>query len=152
MFSTNLIFLHTHIMRKLLLGLAAGLSFGMLFAPEKGKDTREKLAKSENKFADIVELFKDAGTDASEEVQKFIESEEITDLLAKGSTGLDEIVSKGKTLSESGKTELATVFENVSKKLLENKKTLTEKAKKTATNVTDAVKEKISGKKKGFFS
>jgi len=64
----------------------------------------------------------------------------------------DQLFPGKKTLSESGKTELATVFENVSKKLLENKKTLTEKAKKTATNVTDAVKEKISGKKKGFFS
>lgn len=139
-------------MRKLLLGLAAGLSFGMLFAPEKGKDTRKKLAQSTTKITDIIHLFKDAGTDASEEVKQFIESDEVKKLLEKGSTGLDEIVNKGKKLSESGKTELASVFETVSKKLIEQKDTLTEKAKKTASDVTDTVKEKISGKKKGFFS
>ncbi len=139
-------------MNKLLLGLVAGFSFGILFAPEKGKDTRQKLANSEQKISDIVNLFKDAGTDASAEVKKFIESDDIKKLLEKGSAGLDEIVTKGTVLSESGKTELATIFETVSKKLLENKNILSEKAKKTAENVSTTVKEKITGKKKGFFS
>ena len=90
-------------MRKLLLGLAAGLSFGMLFAPEKGKDTRDKLAKSENKLADIIELFKDAGTDASEEVQKFIESDEILECIRKYSEAFDCICPYSGVISNTRK-------------------------------------------------
>ena len=131
-------------MRKLLLGLAAGLSFGMLFAPEKGRDTRKKLAKSDTKMADVINLFKTAGNDASEEVKAFIESDEIKELLAKGNSGLDEIVNKGKKLSDSGKTELANVFETVSKKLSEN----VDAVKEVTSKITNKVKEK----KKGFFS
>ncbi len=131
-------------MRKLLLGLAAGLSFGMLFAPEKGRDTRKKLAKSDTKMADVIDLFKTAGNDASKEVKAFIESDEIKELLAKGNSGLDEIVNKGKKLSDSGKTELANVFETVSKKLSEN----VDAVKEVTSKITNKVKEK----KKGFFS
>ncbi|HID92430.1 TPA: YtxH domain-containing protein [Candidatus Peregrinibacteria bacterium] len=142
-------------MKKLLLGLLAGASLGILFAPEKGKETRKKLAQSETKFADIIDLFKDAGTDASEEVQKFIESDEIKKLLEKGTTGLDEIVAKGKKLSNSGKTELASLFENVSKKLIENKTVLADHAKKIASEIKNKVTTKpetLTDKAKNFFS
>ena len=70
-------------MKKLLFGLLAGISFGMLFAPEKGKDVRKKLAKSDNKISDIIALFKAAGEDMSTEVKDFLENDDVKKLLLK---------------------------------------------------------------------
>jgi len=142
-------------MKKLLLGLLAGASLGILFAPEKGKNTRAKLAASDTKIADMLSLFQDAGTDASDEVKSFLNSDEIKNLIAKGNTGIDEIVTKGKQLSESGRTELATVFATVSTKITENKEALTNNAKKIASNIKDTVSKKpetLTDKAKNFFS
>lgn len=38
----------------LIIGAAAGIAVGLLFAPKKGKDTRESLAKSGNNYLDRV--------------------------------------------------------------------------------------------------
>ncbi len=142
-------------MRKLLLGVLTGLSLGILFAPEKGKETRKKLANSNTKFADIITLFKQAGLDASEEVQDFIASDDIQTLLTKGKIGLDEVVRKSKKLSETGKTELALVFENVSKQILNNKEIISNHAKKLASGIKDSINKKsdsLTDKAKKFFS
>jgi gas vesicle protein len=117
-------------MKKLLAGLIGGISLGLLFAPDTGKQTRAKLAKSDNKIKDIVELFTLAGNDASGEVSDFINSTEIKSLIKKGSGGVDEILSKGKNLSQSGKNELASVFEKISKTLTENAEKISNSSKK----------------------
>lgn len=55
-------------------GLAAGTVLGLLFAPQKGKDTRNNLA---NSIKDIEDKIKER---ASKEVNKFNEfSEKLTD-------------------------------------------------------------------------
>ncbi len=139
-------------MRKLLLGLATGLSLGLLFAPESGKKTRTKLAQSDKKIEDILTLFKEAGVDASEEVQKFLQSEEVQNLITQGSKGLDTIVQKGTELSENGKEELAHVFETVAKTIAQQTKKVNDSVVNAATQLHSSAKEKLTTKKKGFFS
>ena len=64
----------------LLLGVAAGAVLGMLFAPDKGTETRERIAKSGRALCDAWTGFKEtiSGTveDVEEEVDTFAHSVE----------------------------------------------------------------------------
>lgn len=108
-------------MKNLLIGILGGLSLGMLFAPEKGKKLREKLAQSDHKLQDFGNALISAGKDASSEVRAFLDSEEVVDLIAKGKINADELLKKGIELSEQGKEEVKSLVtkasEEVKKKL-----------------------------------
>lgn len=101
-------------MKNLIIGLLGGISLGLLFAPEKGKTLREKLAQSDSKIKDFAEALLLGGKDASAEVRSFLNSDEVANLLSKGQTSADELLAKGKQLSSKGQEEVKTLFEKAS--------------------------------------
>ncbi|MCT4592526.1 MAG: YtxH domain-containing protein [Candidatus Gracilibacteria bacterium] len=126
---------------KLLLTLAAGASIGMLFAPKKGKELRKSIAKSKN-LDPIKEAFLDASRDASEEVKKFMESEEFQDFMEDAKDRIDDLAELAKehtgVFSEKAKKEFDAIIKKA-KKEFEPKK-----VKKKAQKVVKDVKKKIS--------
>lgn len=52
------------ILLALLSGAAAGAAMGLLFAPNKGKDTRKKLVRNAQRFADTVKETAEDSLDA----------------------------------------------------------------------------------------
>jgi gas vesicle protein len=70
---------NTKVIAALLVGLAAGAALGILFAPEKGNETRDKLAESLKNLGDSL---------------KETASKEIDNLLAYKDKVVDNIKSK----------------------------------------------------------
>ena len=64
-------------MSKLFIGFAAGLLVGVLFAPDKGSETRERVARRgrelKDKFNDLVDSLSDKFESAAEEADEFAE-------------------------------------------------------------------------------
>lgn len=64
-------------MSKLFIGFAAGILVGVLFAPDKGSETRERLARRgrdlKDKFNDFVDSLSSKFDDLGEEVDEFAE-------------------------------------------------------------------------------
>jgi gas vesicle protein len=65
----------------LLAGVAVGVAIGMLLAPERGADTRKKIANGSRKLGDTLRDSVDGSLDTLKE---------------KFNAGLDEVVRKGK--------------------------------------------------------
>jgi len=132
-------------MKKFLFGLLAGISAGILFAPESGKKLRTRLKKSDAKFADFGEALLKAGKDASGEVKDLIESKEMQELLKSGKENADRFLTyaeeKGKDLSISAQKEFSALTE----KALDH----AEKAKNTVTKKAKTVKKTVEKKLKG---
>lgn len=78
---------NTKVVAALLAGLAAGAALGLLFAPEKGADTREKINES---LKDLGEAIKER---SAEQKEQFNELKE-------------KVVSSIKTKVNHGKAEL----------------------------------------------
>lgn len=62
-------------MNKLLTGFALGLIVGVLFAPDKGSDTRKKISDKgkdlKNQFADFIDNLADRFDDSDDEVEDY---------------------------------------------------------------------------------
>jgi gas vesicle protein len=80
----------------LLAGVAAGAVLGILFAPEKGSETRKKLSGEGNDFKESMkEKFNEFLDDISEKYENV--QEEDADLPNKGKTVKEEADKKAKT-------------------------------------------------------
>ena len=64
-----------YFMSKLLVGLTAGIIVGMLFAPDKGSATRQKIADTgkdlKTKFNDFIDGLSSSADDMAEEAGNF---------------------------------------------------------------------------------
>jgi gas vesicle protein len=80
----------------LLAGVAAGAVLGLLFAPEKGSETRKKLSGEGNDLKESMkEKFNEFLDDISEKYENV--NEEDADLTGKGKTVKEEADKKART-------------------------------------------------------
>ena len=113
---------------RVFLGLLSGLTFGMLFAPRRGKDLRKELCKkSEQSPLDALrvlgEALMDAGGEAYAEFMKLSEHEQVKALKTLSEEKLGEFMEKAK---EQG----FEIAEKVQEKLDEASAFLTEETGK----------------------
>ncbi len=156
-------------------GLISGLTFGMLFAPKKGKKLRDELVKKGGEsgheaLMTLFNAFRDAGTDAVSEMKKLSESEQLQSALSMSKDKMREYLSE----LEEGSFDIAAraqeKMEDISdmavaagtkfkKRAVKKKATIkrtiksrVKKAKKTVKAKTKGVKKavtkKVSAKKK----
>jgi len=135
-------------MRKFLFGLLAGISAGLLFAPESGKKLREKLKKSDARVSDFGKALLEAGKGASEEVQKVLETKEIQSWIEEGKKSLSEfsdmIEKKAEILSERAKEEFGEILETA----LDKAESLKKEAQKKGKIAQKTIEKKVSSAKK----
>jgi len=84
------------ILAGVLLGAAAGAVLGILFAPDKGSDTRKKIADKSSEFADAV---KSKASNLSEELGNKYNA---------AKSGLNDLVSKGQEKFQGYKKQAET--------------------------------------------
>lgn len=139
-------------MKRLLFGILAGISAGLLFAPKSGKKLREALKKSDTKFSDFADELLKAAKDAGTEVKTLIDSKEVQDMITSGKKSAEDFLNivdeKKEELSKKAKVELDELLGTA----LESAKKTGAKAKKTVDKKTStakkAVKKKASDAKK----
>lgn len=146
-------------MKKFLIGLLAGVSAGILFAPESGKKLRDKLRQSNDSFSDFGNALLSAAKDAGTEVRTVLESEDMKKILNSGKKGVEDFLAvleeKSGEMSKKAQEELHAVVENAidaaqeakkkTMKSVANKKTA---AKKVAPKAKKTVKKAVSTTKK----
>jgi len=82
-----------------MVGLLSGLTFGMLFAPKKGSQLRQELAKKGGESGHealmaLFNAFRDAGTDAVSEMKKLSENDQIRSALSLSKEKMHEYLSQ----------------------------------------------------------
>lgn len=87
-----------------IVGLLSGLTFGMLFAPKKGKKLRTELFQKGSKSGQdalsvLANAFRDAGMDAVDEMKKIAENEQLAAALSMSKEKMREYLSQ---LEETG--------------------------------------------------
>jgi len=116
---------------KLLTGLIAGVSLGLLFAPKKGQELRKELSKSSDKMGVLGKELLAAGKNVSAEVQKFLDRKDVRELINSGKAEIEDLFhiakKKGKELSDEAKKELLNLGDMVNKKVGTTKKVMKKK-------------------------
>lgn len=130
-------FLYKIIMKKFVIGLLAGISAGLLFAPKAGKKFREELKTSDAKFTAFGNALADAAKDVGGEVRTLVESKDVQELLASGKESAEKLLNvlqqKSTELSEQAKKQLNDAVTTAAKK---------------ADGLRSAAKDKVNGVKK----
>jgi gas vesicle protein len=84
---------NTKVVAALLAGLAAGAALGILFAPEKGSDTRDKLNDS---LKDLGDAIKERSSEQMSHVNDFTDKviSTLKSKLSKGSHAIDDTIEE----------------------------------------------------------
>lgn len=138
-----------------IIGLISGLTFGMLFAPKKGKELRSELAKktsgsdpysSCHEGAKVIgKAFKDAGEEAWEELGSLGENEQVAALVELSQEKMKEFLD---TAEKKG-YDVASYVQEKLEGLTDLAKTKAEEVKGKALNTRKrAVKRAVSARKK----
>jgi len=149
-------------------GLISGLTFGMLFAPKKGKKLRDELVRKggesgHDALMALFNAFKDAGTDAVSEMKKLSENEQLQSALnmSKGKMReyLSSIEDKGYDFAATAQdkveefsdmaVEVGTKFKKrAMKKKAAVKKAVKSRVRKAAPKKRTVAKKKAAPRKK----
>ena len=141
---------------KYIVGLISGLTFGMLFAPRKGKDLRNELVKKSSESGAeglkvLGNAFKDAGEDAFKELKGLSEHEQITAFLELSQEKMKNFLEAAEEKGYDVASAVQEKFEDLAKmakgKMNEMKKKTSEIEKKVI-NTVDAKKNNAFAKRK----
>lgn len=132
-----------------IVGLISGLTFGMLFAPKKGKKLREEIFKKggesgQEALLTLYKAFKDAGVDAVGEMKKLSESEQLQSALSmskeKMRDYLSEIEEGGYDIAARAQEKVEEFSDMAVAAGTKFKKRAVKKAKRTVKSRPKAVK------------
>lgn len=138
---------------KYLIGLISGLTFGMLFAPKKGKVLRDNIVKKSSTsgaegLKELGGAFLDAGEEAWSEIKNLSEHEQVEAFLEmskdKIQNYLSTIEDKGYDVAGVAQEKLEELAEMATRKATQYRSV----AKKKKTAVKKAVKKAVSKKVK----
>ncbi|MBN2306374.1 YtxH domain-containing protein [Candidatus Peregrinibacteria bacterium] len=141
-----------------IVGLVSGLTFGILFAPKKGKKLREELIKKRGESGQealmaLFNAFKDAGVDAAQEIKKLSENEQLRSALNMSKEKMHEYLSdieeRGYDLAARAQdkveefSDMAVAAGTEFKKRAVQKRAVVERAvKNRMSGITKAIKPK----------
>ena len=135
---------------KLLVGLASGAAFGMLFAPKKGKKLREEIVNKSKKGGAqdsaqvLLEAFKEAGAEALEESKRLAQSESVQSAVKDSHEKMKAYFSQ---IEQTGYDIAARAKEKL-EELQDEAGDLSADFKKRAVKATKAAKKKVKKKAK----
>ncbi len=139
-------------MKKILLGLVAGISAGLLFAPKSGKILRKELRKSDAKFSAFGNALVDAAKDVGDEAKGVINSKDVQDLIASGKKSAEDLMALLETKSEEMSAKARQELDKVLNIALFKADKAEEKADEALDKAHDKVEKKLSEEKKGLVS
>jgi len=141
-----------------IVGLLSGLTFGMLFAPKKGKDLRKDIATKSSEsgtegFKVLAEAFMEAGGEAWEEVKNLSEHEQVEAALDITKEKLREylgfIEERGydvASVAQGKLEEIAELATNKAKQFRNKAQQKVQTVRKTATKKVTFAKRRVSKK------
>ncbi|MFH1012583.1 MAG: YtxH domain-containing protein [Candidatus Peregrinibacteria bacterium] len=131
---------------RILIGLVSGITFGMLFAPKKGKDLRNEILKKSNKSGTdalkaLGNAMMDAGAEAYAEFLKLSENEQVQALKDLSREKLDQFVKTAEDHGYEIAGKVKATLEGAGKALTEKAAKIQKEGKKT-TGTTKKQKTK----------
>jgi len=136
-----------------IIGLISGLTFGMLFAPKKGKELREEIMRRGNESGTeglkvLGKAFRGAGEDALKELKNLSEHEQVTAFLE---LSHDKMKSFLEAAEEKG-YDVASAVQEKFEDLAKMAKGKMEEIKKKAVKVDKSVESPVEAKKNTAFT
>lgn len=133
---------------KYVIGLISGLTFGMLFAPKKGKNLRDSIMNKSSKsgaegLKELGGAFLDAGEEAWSEIKNLSEHEQVEAFLEMSKDKIQNYLAiaedKGYDVAGVAQEKLQEIAEMATKKATQYKSV----AKKKKTAVKKAIKKSV---------
>lgn len=142
---------------KYIAGALSGLTFGLLFAPKKGKDLREEIKKKGDKskhdgLSVLIEAFKEAGVEALDEAKKAADNQTLETAIGNSKEKMKEyfaqIEKTGYDIASRAKEKLEELHDMASDTTDNLKKTARKKAARAKKAVVSRVKKVTKEAKK----